>query len=323
MITQLPIPAGVTLGLLATQTPLPLASPLIEGAGTGATGPFAQGMTAGVSTALNRLASKVRTLAEAGSGGLGVLKGLDLSIGTGLTVEVSPGSACAGDIVDFAGGSLAIAASTTTWIWLTADATLAFSGSPTSLPTGGLCFLGSVTASASSVTGIDYSGRVFVVDGMRIRQTADPFAPGDAPPAGARIVTVTKNGAYLWTGLAHAQLADSGHQTPKPTAQQTLAADLTLDPQSSNLQWLVADGGDRQVILPSAGSMPVGGWFQIVNAGDGSLSAQNHGLKVVSASGALPYVTLTPGQSAMIRVQPPAGGAGAAWPAAPAAVSGV
>lgn len=323
MNSYLPIPSGAVIALTASQTPAPLAPAAIEGAGSGSYGPFNQGMTAGVSVALNQACSKIRTLARAGAGGLGVLSGLDIAAGTGLTVSVSAGAASAGDIISFAGSTLPIPASSNSWIWLTSGGVLAFSASAGAVPTDGVCFLGSVTASSASVTGIDYSGRVFIQDGMRIRQTADPFAPGDLLSPAARVVTITQNGSYWWNGLEHVPMTALGRHQTSSFNRHILAADLTLTGQSPNMQWLTASGASRQVTLPEAASMADGGWFEVVNAGDASVPSQNYSVEVHSPSGGSPLVTLAPGHSAQFRIQPPSSGGSPSWPASVPAVMGL
>lgn len=321
MPNQLPAPDGVTFNLLATQAPLPLAPASFTGATSGGSGPFTQGMTAGVSTQLNILAAKVQTLSQGGAGGYGVLKGLDLAAGSGLLIQVSAGSASVGDMLDYGGGSIALPASQTSFLWLTSTGMPAFAATTTP-PSGGIVYLGAVSTGSSTITGVDYSGRVWLMDGARVRQTADAFTPGDAPPATARVFTLTQNGMYFWNGLSHVLQAASGTQNPGSAMAQTLLANWPLTPQSANLQWLIAEAA-VDVILPAAGAMPLGGWFKIVNAGDASIPAQDFALSVVTAVGQPPLVTLNPGQSVVISVQPSASGSGPKWPPTATAQTGV
>ncbi len=312
MSFQLPAPSGVTFNLLSTQAPLPLAPLDFAGASNGATGPFSQGMTAGVSQNLNILASKIQTVTQGGCGGFGVLNGLDLTAGTGLVVNISAGSALVGDVLDYGGGSLVLPSSQISYVWLTSTGVPAFSNllAP---PSGAVCFLGTVVTNGSAISSVDYSNRIFLQDGMRVRQTADLFAPADQPPSRCRVLTWTLNGSYFWDGTRHVSFASSGYQQPYAASQMTIASNLALTPQSSNLQWIIPQSAST-VILPLVSDVPVGGWYKIVNAGDPSLPAQDFAISVLPASGQPAIASLNPGQSALFTVQPSSSGSGPRWP---------
>lgn len=312
MTNQIPAPSGVTFNLLSTQCPLPTVPVSVIGASNGSTGPFTQGMTAGVSSQLNILAAKIQTLSQGGSGGFGVLKGLELSIGSGLAANLSAGTAALGDILDYGGGVVSLPPGQTSFIWLTAAGSPTF-GANLNPPNGAVTYLGAVTTNATSITGIDYSGRIYLWDGMRVRQTADPFAPGDQPPINARVFTLTQNGMYLWNGFSHGLILANNQQFAGPVTTQTILANWTLTGQSGNTQWLIAEAA-CDVVLPAPSSMLPGSWFKIVNGGDPTLPAQNYNLTVVTALGQTPVATVAPGQSVTISLQPPSGGSGLRWP---------
>ena len=294
-----------------TSTQVPSANPPAYGQalGDGSTGPFSTGMTIGVSHNLNLIHRKLQLAAQFGLCGYGVLTGLDLQPGTGLAVALTTGQAVADGLIELVVSPtnsyqtrlpvpLVLPASATSFAWLMNTGAITFSTSITAVP--GAVFLGTVTTSATTVTGIDYSGRITIVDGQRTRTTADAWAPADIPSAATRVTTNTLSGTYHWDGVSWKLLADPVKQAINPYRSETLTADLSLSATDANLQLLIASGGDRTVTLPSSSAVTAGHSYTIHNVGDSMVTDQDHNVLIHNSDGSL-NATLAAGQQTTVR----------------------
>lgn len=136
--------------------------------------------------------------------GRGIVTGLGLSA-TGLALTVANGMAIIDGIVDVK--SLATytlpASVARCWLWLKQDGTVAHT-TTTTAPAYNAVLLGSCETDGSGVVGsFDTSGVVYIISGVRWRETADAGAPGDTLSANERMYTKTAGGTYFWTGTAH------------------------------------------------------------------------------------------------------------------------
>ena len=312
----------ITYSLLSSQVPLPLAPPLNLSVGNGSSGPFATGMTQGVSQLLNMLVAKVQIVTQVGGGGTGIINGLNLSTTSRLNLEASAGTAYAGDVVSVPNGITTLLPdnSATVFIWLTSTGAIAWNQDHTLVPGGGLVYLGCATTATGVITAIDYSGRVSIIDGQRWRQTNDAIAPVDVLPTSVRVFTQTQFGVYFWNGTTHAPMHDASHQLLVPTRALSLQADITLQSNDANRQWLIANGAIRKVVLPSSSALDPGHHFEIINAGDKTNATQNYNLNVQDSLGNN-IVTIQPGQIATIDPLPGANGTGIVWPSSVVASS--
>jgi|GEM_PF-3617575 len=304
----------ITTLLKSNQIPAPLSPTTISGVGNGASGPFALGMTAGVSNLLNQLVSKVQTLSQSGACGYGIAFGLDLSGGAGLTLNCSPGTALVGDVVTQSSAiSAVLPDGLSSFIWMTGTGALAWNQDHTQPPTGGVVFLGTVTTSAGLIAAIDYSGRVTTSDGMRFRSTGDSFAPVDQLPSNSRVFTKTQIGTYFWDGTAHQAVVSASNQHLISSRQTTLNADKSLLISDANLQWFTASGASRNVSLPDPSLTPIGLRFTIVNAGDATISTQNYNLILKDFAGNS-LATIPPGNQVQAQISTPKSGYSSTWP---------
>ena len=183
---------------------------------TGPTAPVSRGFLLGASQApflrgqLNANAAAADLGARFGGGVYAVAWGLALSAGAGLTASVAPGFALMdGPLEVPAALSVAVAASSVSWVWLLRPAPGAtptlFASAALAPPSAPAVLLGNVTSGPSGVTAVDYSGVLVRRGAGAFRQTADAGAPADAPPATAAFTAITAGGVYDWTGAAYVQ----------------------------------------------------------------------------------------------------------------------
>jgi hypothetical protein len=153
-------------------------------------------------------------LGRYGGGGYAVWRGLELTDGGGLEVDVSAGQAgIDGPAEVTAATSLALTDNVTNRVWLSRAGVLnkvtSASGTPLAPPDTATqwVFLGAVVTSAGAITSIDYSGRIQQdLGGQCWRRTGDTGVPGDTPPATWRLWTKTAGGLFFWDGVAYFQM---------------------------------------------------------------------------------------------------------------------
>ena len=231
----MPLTTGPTLAtgtdLPAASAP-PVASPgqwpshafTVAGVGTGANPPVSEALTPGTTgvapagltypAIITRNAARVDLLASiGGAGNYAVAKGLTLSSGAGLVVNVAAGIALMDGPVELsAPTALAVPDNTArVFIWLlrspaNVQPTLAYTTTAAALPASPAVLLGAVTTSGGALTALDTSGVMRIKGGQAVRATADAGAPTDTPPADACFLALTAFGAFLWTGTAYVYL---------------------------------------------------------------------------------------------------------------------
>ncbi|MBC8134949.1 MAG: hypothetical protein H8F28_03570, partial [Fibrella sp.] len=86
-------------------------------------------------------------------------------------------------------------------IWLKQAGTVQVVTGTTAAPDSNSCFIGSVNV-VGAAGSVDTSGVVYAREGFRVRETADPNAPSDAPPASVMLFTKTLSGTWMWDGAA-------------------------------------------------------------------------------------------------------------------------
>lgn len=254
--------------LLATQCPLPvidtaLATLTSAENTTGANGLTARTFAAGntvISSKLNRNAKQMDLQSRYGGGGYGIVNGLALSAGSGLTLNIAAGQANIDGII----GSTAAEAATTlavpdnhpsatdrVWIWLSRAGAIS-STLNTTPPATNCCLLGSCTTSGGVITAVDTSGVVYLRGGQLWRETADTGPPGDSPNAAIRLFTLTWGGVYEWTGTAHKPFYATMNPNKKVLGNGEAAA----------------IGADEQVVVYGGVSVTGTGSFTITGTGE-------------------------------------------------------
>lgn len=190
--------------------------------------------------------------------GRGVMSGLVITAGTGLTVNISAGWAVGvAPTVVAAISASPVPASSTRFVWVdvtTGSVTLTLTSTD---PGGELVCLGSVTTSGVAVTSISSIGRV------------------DLP----RFVS-----HRLWevgAGLLQADL-DAGLIKLGPSEDAAESAVITatrvLTTRSTNIQRIQCASGQK-VLLPNPSDVALGRWFEIVNdnaGGGASITVRDH-----------------------------------------------
>lgn len=199
----------------APQTPL---AALYAANATDAAGPVsASSLASGaagaqsLTTRWNRNATRLDLTARYGGGAYAVLHGLELTAGSGLTLNISAGQAALDGLSEVpTATTLSLVDNTLNRVWISRAGTLNkvtdASATPLAPPDTAVpwAFLGAVPCVAGSIASIDYSGRLDLRQGnLAFRQTADPGEPGDTPPSGVRFFTITAGGLYLWDGAAY------------------------------------------------------------------------------------------------------------------------
>jgi len=308
------MPISITYNLTAANCPTPLQpAPSVIGQPSQ---PIQQGSSATWIPILNQLVSMLGALASGGGGGYAVMSGcvpvqttgLNVSIGAGLILGswvngygplvelLNSGTPVVGGFQQLTPAAYTLPDNSTSYLWTTQDPSTGAIGlaSTTSLgspPTHALLFVGNITTLSGAVTAIDQSGVVKVTGGQLTRQTADTSTPGDAPPAGMRLLTVTPALNYQWDGSAHKALVDLTKQLPGSVNKQTITTALTLTETSANNQYITASGGNQRVILPDPTTLPLGWSIAIFNAGG------SNNVLVYEHTNTTQICPLTPGQA--------------------------
>ncbi|RYG37868.1 hypothetical protein EON81_05450 [bacterium] len=240
---------------------------------------LSQGMTVGVSEAINGYFRVALALGQIGGNGPGIASGFEIDTPGGMTVSVSAGTAMIDRIVQKAASTYVISAdNSTVYLWLYPTAVVAHTTSLTVPNDGDALFLATVTTSGGAVTGIDYSGRVEIRDGLRYRRVADVGRPADEPGSSVSIVTRTQRGEYLWRGEAHMAIVgdtlyvdriqgDTGAVSGGYLEVDVSASDVVLTPSqlaTLGLGTLVVKGAPASVRTVLVETLP-GNRFQVVN----------------------------------------------------------
>lgn len=159
----------------------------------------------------NRNALSIELLGRKGCGTYCVLYGCGFATSASLNLTIAKGQVYCDGVVEIgtvSGSSLldktyAVPASQTdVYIWAKQDGTITHSLT-TSPPTGGKVYLGWCSTSGSAVTAVDFSGVMYTMGSIALRNTADTGTPGDTPPATLTFLTQTSVGTYLWNGTAY------------------------------------------------------------------------------------------------------------------------
>lgn len=255
--------------LTAIQTPALMApSALIDPTADPATPnvleAFTTGQTSGVALALNQNARHLENLGRFGGGGWAVVYGLDLSAGTGLTLNISEGLAIIDGAVKRTATTAALADNTRTHLWLTQAGSITQKTDLTQ-PASSAVYLGSALTSGGAITSVDYSGRQSAFNGLPYRRTADTGKPADSPSSQLRYYHETDAGLFFWDGSRYTTV---DAQT-MPSNIAVTSADVTLTSDQARNNVLKCTGtltGNRSLIVPTW----AGRTWVVINATSGS-----------------------------------------------------
>lgn len=204
--------------LLASQVPTPMipsATYEIQDALDGGYAPHAEQFQLGENNAatlasyLNAYGMRIDLLSRHGAVANCILRGLLISAGTGLTLNVAIGLAhIDAGLVELESGdtlTITLTNNSANYVWLKSDGTLE-AKTTTAAPATQAVYLGYALTSAGSITQVDDAGRCVATGGIIERQTADTGEPADSPNASWRGWTVTSGGRYWWTGTGYERL---------------------------------------------------------------------------------------------------------------------
>lgn len=174
--------------------------------------------------------------ARYGGGAYAVATGLELTEGSGTTLNIGVGIAMLdGPSEVRTATTLALTANVINRVWIsrggTINAVTSLSETPLSPPDAGSpwCFLGAVYC-ADSIFQIDYSGRLTQYQGNLVfRETGDAGEPNDADdlPSTVRFYTRTQDGLYLWTGAEYERIDGAASEVLTALSDQSaLLSDL-------------------------------------------------------------------------------------------------
>lgn len=207
--------------------------------------------------------------------GRGVLSGLALSAGSGLTVDVSAGWMLATAPVSVSAvAGTPVPASSTTFLFI--DSSGSVTTSATSADPGGeVVCLGSVTTDGTAVVSVSTDGRTALARFSALRMWE----------VGAGVLVVNTEARTVGLG---------GGLEPM-TEFLSLAADLTMGPLSPDVLRLQS-AAMRKVMLPDPDDCGDGRSFRIVNDNGGGGS----NIEVRDDGDSVTVVTLAPGYSALL-----------------------
>lgn len=305
----------VTTSLTAAQVPVPIA---LAPPSYGTPSPFVAGSTLYAAT-LNALNAQTIASATTGSGIGAIITGLQISAsGTDLNLSITPGQiqTSSGPQGTTSSTTLAIAPSSTVYVFATFNASFAVGTSTTTTPPAhAFAYLGRVITSATVITALDNSGTLTFQGPIPTRYTADTLQPADTPTPGTAFITITPGNTYLFNGTTYTALQTTSAQRTPSFNSQTLSADITLTPTSPSNQFLIANSANRNVNLPAPATITQAHAYQIVNSGNASTPSQDFNLIVKSDTGTT-LATLTPGQAVSAFLIPPTAAlTSPAWPA--------
>ena len=164
----------------------------------------------------NQNAVRLDLTGRYGGGIYGAAFGLDLTIGTGLSVITTPGQAMIDGPITIADEiSTGVLDNARSFLWLDQDGVIApyimpDDGSEMEVPDIAAFLLGSVLAENGAITEVDYSGRMELRGGVGFRRTGDIGTPTDTPPSSIQFWTRTQGGLYWWDGSKYWELNSSG-----------------------------------------------------------------------------------------------------------------
>jgi hypothetical protein len=155
------------------------------------------------SSKFNQNAALLDIIAQVGGGVIAVVSGLDLTAGTGLTLNIAAGTALINGVIQLKNAtSIAITDNSTRYIWFKSNGT--FEATSTTTPPASMpsVFVGIVVTSAGAITKVDKSGVVYFKSGSLIRETNDTTAPTGSVDSSIIILTKTLAGTYIWDGFS-------------------------------------------------------------------------------------------------------------------------
>lgn len=304
----------------SSNVPTPLAVSWEVSPGTGNPGVaiqasnLAQGDSATILTKWNANALRLDYGCGYAPAPFGILWGLGLTgNASSLTLTIGEGWANIRGLVYRSATSTSVTASGWSAIWLNENGSISAEFNTLTAPGSYCTFLGTVTATSSGISDIDYSGRWTSRAGILYRRTADTGFPQDTP--GMPVLTETAFGTYYWDGVEHRQHNDAdalyftangaifGKHTSLSYFSYTGSGTITLGASSSNIQYITPTA-DMSVNMPSSAVINPGMWFECWN---NAATGSGFDISVYSSTGSGLIATVTPQSFSVLRVKSSAG----------------
>mgnify|MGYP000863101749 CR=1 FL=1 len=198
--------------MLSTSVPLPIVNAnyfyledkYASGVSLQAAKSVSVGEKTGLSAKWNFNGAEIDLTSMFGSGSMAVIHGLIPSAGTGLNANISAGTALVnGPTQKKTSSTVALAASSTNYIWLSNLGILTSVDDSITPPPGAQIYIGAAITNDSSVTSIDLSGVIYLQNGVAFRTVTDTDQPVDTPPSSWRGFTKTARATYFWNGTSY------------------------------------------------------------------------------------------------------------------------
>jgi len=164
---------------------------------------FAIGEGPGVADKLTLGAARRDIDARYGGGYYGVAKGLDLSAGSGLTLNIAAGHAMCDGVVPINAISVGLTDSGRNYVWLSRAGAIVVVFASLNPPAGANVFLGSALTAGGNISSVDQSGVLYAPGGVPWTRTADTGTPGWTAPASLQFVHHTANNVWWWDGVSY------------------------------------------------------------------------------------------------------------------------
>lgn len=249
LASQVPPPQAISGALLFSNGETPLQTPGLV-----------TGLNPDMAALVTQLARTIDILHSYGGVGLGILNGLEVSAGSGLTVAISSGQALISGAMTYPGGTKTVNASqATNFVWLLANGNITVETDLT-VPAGPCVLLAVVSTSSSAVTQVDYSGRCYFDHGNMYRDIIGG-APDDTPPS-VRCFTrcVDFGHVYLSDGDAYHEFVHPSGQVASAVLIKALTSDFNLTLSHPPILRLDGGASDRKVLMPDPTTLPY--WWQ-------------------------------------------------------------
>lgn len=161
-----------------------------------------------ITAPLNSNACYLDVLSCLGSGSIAVAHGLVISAGSGLSINITAGTAYINGPVQLATATTAVVnASTTNYIWIGDSGVITVVNGSITPPGSSYAYLGAAITDGSGVTSVDFSGVVYIKNGIAYREVGDTDQPLDTPPSDWRGFTKTVKTVYFWDGTSYYSFA--------------------------------------------------------------------------------------------------------------------
>jgi hypothetical protein len=252
--------------LTAVNCPTP---PTFTGAYDPTNGPltsksYVQGMLpSAVRPNLNENAGRQDLLGRYAGGAYAVVTGLDLSAGSGLTLNIAAGHAVIDGPVIYPGGSVSLTDAGRNWLWISRAGAITVVFNSLVPPAGAYALLGSALTSAGSISSVDQSGVLYLRGSTATRRTADTVQPTDTPPASLQFFHRGASKLWWWDGSAYWQVSPATNAFSQALIQPSASLTLSQIQTGATEIDLQSGGGVAatfDVTFPSAYAVAAQAW---------------------------------------------------------------